>query len=189
MTRARLTAAEVARAWGVDLKTIHNWVDKGKVHATRTEGRHLRFSRLDVVEQLRAHAHPVPAALLATRARVCFVGEPVVGAAARALARRFELVSQPTVVDALVALHAIDPEVLVLDDERWIFEARVIERLSETPATRHVRIVLVSTDAARRSAALRAGARAAVIADDATALRDALDRIAAGDVSALRGTP
>jgi len=37
------TASEVARFCQVDLKTIHNWSDRGEIRHFRTPGRHLRF--------------------------------------------------------------------------------------------------------------------------------------------------
>jgi excisionase family DNA binding protein len=174
--RVRLTAVEVARACGVDLKTIHNWADKGKLGHTRTEGRHLRFHRLDVVELLRRHAHPVPDALLARRLRVCAAGVPN---ARRALGRRFDVVDVAETIDAIATLSAIDPDALVLSDEPWMDEAHVIERLHLNESTRHVRIV-VACDAVRDAPLVRAGARWVVPREDAGALRDALDKIAFG---------
>jgi hypothetical protein len=170
------------------LKTIHNWAKKGRLASTRTDGRHLRFHRLDVVELLRRHAHPVPDELVAPRLRVCVVGESA-GASRRALARRVEMIDVEHAIDALVALHAIDPDALLLDDAEWLGDARVLERLAATESTRHVRVVVVGGDSARRAASIAAGARFAVPRDDAAALRDALDRIAFGAVSAPRGTP
>ena len=40
------TASDVARFCQVDLKTIHNWADKGEIRHFRTPGRHLRFDSL-----------------------------------------------------------------------------------------------------------------------------------------------
>ena len=36
------TASEVAKFCQVDLKTIHNWADRGEIRHFRTPGRHLR---------------------------------------------------------------------------------------------------------------------------------------------------
>lgn len=55
-----LTAGDLARLLEVDLKTIHNWVNQGHVFAQRTEGRHLRFQRVEVVRFLRRFGYPVP---------------------------------------------------------------------------------------------------------------------------------
>jgi excisionase family DNA binding protein len=49
------TAQALADFCEVDLKTVHHWADRGKVAHHRTEGRHLRFRRNDVVRFPRAH--------------------------------------------------------------------------------------------------------------------------------------
>jgi excisionase family DNA binding protein len=46
--KALMTAPEVARLLGVDLKTIHNWTKQGEFKHFRTPGRHLRFRRQDI---------------------------------------------------------------------------------------------------------------------------------------------
>ncbi|WP_044248962.1 helix-turn-helix domain-containing protein [Chondromyces apiculatus] len=55
-----LTASDLASLCEVDLKTIHNWVDRGRIAHFRTPGRHLRFRAADVAEFLRAWGYAVP---------------------------------------------------------------------------------------------------------------------------------
>ena len=55
-----LTASDLAALCEVDLKTIHNWVDRGRIAHFRTPGRHLRFKAADVAEFLRAWGYSVP---------------------------------------------------------------------------------------------------------------------------------
>lgn len=55
-----LTAAKVAALCEVDLKTIHNWADRGSLPHFRTPGRHLRFRAIDVATFLRALGYAVP---------------------------------------------------------------------------------------------------------------------------------
>jgi excisionase family DNA binding protein len=55
-----MTAPMVARICECDLKTIHNWVNKGEIDAARTPGRHLRFTRDSVVAFLRKHGFSIP---------------------------------------------------------------------------------------------------------------------------------
>lgn len=64
MTRSFLTTTDLARICEVDLKTIHNWADKGKIKHFRTPGRHLRFERTAVIEFLKHFGYPVPKDLL-----------------------------------------------------------------------------------------------------------------------------
>jgi len=59
------TATDVAKLCEVDLKTIHNWADKGDIPHFRTPGRHLRFGRADVAVFLRKHGYPMPTELVA----------------------------------------------------------------------------------------------------------------------------
>jgi excisionase family DNA binding protein len=59
-----MTAPMVARICECDLKTIHNWVNSGKMNAFRTPGRHLRFTKADVVSFLQKYGFVVPGELL-----------------------------------------------------------------------------------------------------------------------------
>ncbi|WP_438029139.1 helix-turn-helix domain-containing protein [Sorangium sp. So ce233] len=61
MARGNLfTAADVAVFCAVDLKTIHNWVERGYIKHFRTPGRHLRFQPEDVAAFLKLHGYQVP---------------------------------------------------------------------------------------------------------------------------------
>jgi hypothetical protein len=60
---AFLGANDIARLAQVDLKTIHNWVDRGVLPCFRTPGRHLRFRPEHVASFLRAWGYAVPASL------------------------------------------------------------------------------------------------------------------------------
>lgn len=71
------TAQEVARFCEVDLKTVHHWADRGKVPHFRTEGRHLRFRRNDLVRFFRAHGYPMPEVV--ARARPSIAVAPIAG--------------------------------------------------------------------------------------------------------------
>jgi len=64
-----LTASDLAALCEVDLKTIHNWVDRGRIAHFRTPGRHLRFRAADVAEFLRAWGYTVPRELARASAR------------------------------------------------------------------------------------------------------------------------
>ena|SRR6478735_7011554 len=60
-----LRAADVATFCEVDLKTIHNWVDRGHIEGFRPPGRHLRFKPEVVVAFLKRQGFTVPPELLA----------------------------------------------------------------------------------------------------------------------------
>ena len=57
------TSSDVARFCEGDLKSIHNWANKGEIRHFRTPGRHLRFRRVDVIDFLRRYGYPIPAVL------------------------------------------------------------------------------------------------------------------------------
>lgn len=54
------SAPEVAQIVAVDLKTIHNWVNRGNIKAFRTPGRHLRIRRGDVLSFMKEFGYPIP---------------------------------------------------------------------------------------------------------------------------------
>jgi excisionase family DNA binding protein len=68
-----LTASDLATLCEVDLKTIHNWVDRGRIAHFRTPGRHLRFRAADVAEFLRAWGYTVPRELARQSSRTVLV--------------------------------------------------------------------------------------------------------------------
>jgi excisionase family DNA binding protein len=55
-----LVASDIARFCQVDLKTVHNWVDKGSIPFFRTPGRHLRFNPESVRTFLKTYGYPIP---------------------------------------------------------------------------------------------------------------------------------
>src|SRR4051812_15855577 len=71
-----LTASDLATLCEVDLKTIHNWVDRGRIAHFRTPGRHLRFRAADVADFLRAWGYSVPRELARASSRTMLVVGP-----------------------------------------------------------------------------------------------------------------
>lgn len=57
--RRPLTAREVAKRCGVDLRTIHHWVAAGLIGHFRTPGRHLRFDVMAIDEFLASRSTAV----------------------------------------------------------------------------------------------------------------------------------
>jgi excisionase family DNA binding protein len=162
---------QLARFCEVDLKTVHNWANRGKVPFWRTPGRHLRFRRLDVVDFLRAYGFSLPEALRAARPDVVVIDadREALAWARRALSRRFELVTFDNVVDGLLALESTDPEVLALGDVSPLDPAMIVARSSAAAATKHVRVVTLGVDAK--------GAAAWAPRSDVAGLRDAMERV------------
>ena len=174
------TASEVAKFCQVDLKTIHNWADKGEIRHFRTPGRHLRFRRLDVLDFLRKYGYPIPEVLRMGKPKVVVVDEdPAVLAALRkALSRRFELTTFQDAFDALVAVGNLQPDALILDVKMpGLDGVRCLERLRTIDQTAHIRCIVYSTFDEMKKAATEAGAYDFIKKGEVAELRDSLERL------------
>lgn len=126
-----LTASDLATLCEVDLKTIHNWVDRGRIAHFRTPGRHLRFRAADVAEFLRAWGYTVPRELARATARTGLVvgSKDTVSHVTRVLGEAMPLKDVKHPYDALVFAGADPPDVFLVeakfvgtdvDLERWL---------------------------------------------------------------------
>jgi len=174
------TASQFASFCHVDLKTIHNWADKGEVRHFRTPGRHLRFRRGDILEFLRKYGYPIPDALRTGKPKVVAIDDDphVLASIRRALGRRFELTTFQDPVDALVAIGKLEPDAIVVDVQLKGFDGmRCLERLKAMESTTRVRIVVFSSQQDKRRAALDAGASDFVAKNEPALLRESLERL------------
>ena len=112
-----LTASDLASLCEVDLKTIHNWVDRGRIPHFRTPGRHLRFRAADVAEFLRAWGYSVPRELArATSKSLMVVGSKDVFAhVTRSIGEGLPVKHAQHAYDALVFAGAEPADIYVLD--------------------------------------------------------------------------
>lgn len=112
-----LTASDLATLCEVDLKTIHNWVDRGRIPHFRTPGRHLRFRAADVAEFLRAWGYTVPRELArASSKSMMVVGTKDTAAhVARALGEGVPIRNVSHPYDALVYAGADPADVYIAD--------------------------------------------------------------------------
>ena len=149
------TAQTVADFCEVDLKTVHHWAERGKVPHFRTDGRHLRFRRNDVVRFLRAHGYPLPEALVRARPTVALALASTVldGSAlsldelAKRLGSRFSVRRHASGVSAVAHLVAESPDVLVVGwSDPTIGFPSAITALKADPATSWIAIATVGTD-------------------------------------------
>ncbi|MBL8719608.1 MAG: helix-turn-helix domain-containing protein [Myxococcales bacterium] len=176
------TASDLARFCQVDLKTIHNWSDKGQIPHFRTPGRHLRFRRLDVLDFLRRYGYAIPDILRATRPRLVVVDADAQTQATlkRTLQKRFEIISYVDPVDALVNLAQVQPDLLVVEvatEVGGLDGVHFLERLREVEATRHIRNLVFTKRPDVRARALAAGALSVHDKDDLAGLKTALEAI------------
>jgi excisionase family DNA binding protein len=174
------TASDVARFCQVDLKTIHNWADKGEIRHFRTPGRHLRFRRLDVLDFLRKYGYPIPEVLRTGKPKVVAVDDDpgVLATLRRTLSRRFELTTFQDPFDALLAVGSIQPDALVLDVKMpGLDGVRCLERLRSIDATSHIRCIVYSDHEEMKKNATEAGAYDFIKKGEASDLRDSLERL------------
>jgi excisionase family DNA binding protein len=180
------TASEVARFCQVDLKTIHNWADRGEIRHFRTPGRHLRFRRVDVLDFLRKYGYPVPEVLRQGKPSVHVIEEDAaqLEGLKKALATRFDVTGFADPVDALIAIGSETPDVVVLDvGGNKIDGLSCIARLKASDATRHVRLVVYSSREEKKARALEAGASAFVARPDAVKLVETIEALMGGSES------
>ncbi|HVZ37551.1 MAG TPA: response regulator, partial [Polyangiaceae bacterium] len=173
----------VAKFCQVDLKTIHNWADRGEIRHFRTPGRHLRFRRVDVLDFLRKYGYPVPEVLKQGRPRVHVVDEDpaTLEGLERALSARFEVRTFAEPVDALIAIGSDTPDVVVLDiASNRMDGVAAIARLRSVDGTQHVRILVYSARNDRRQQAIDAGAAAFVHKPDVAKLTESIDSLVGG---------
>ena len=179
-SRELFTASDVARFCQVDLKTIHNWADRGEIRHFRTPGRHLRFRRVDVLDFLRKYGYPVPEVLLQGKPRVLLVDTDAISTAnvKRALGKRFEITSYDDPIDALIAIGAEIPDVVIIDGRASEVDGQhILRRLKAIEPTRHVRVVVYSQSEDLKKTMLDGGASAFVNKPDANKLRETLEQL------------
>ena len=177
------TASEVAKFCQVDLKTIHNWADRGEVRHFRTPGRHLRFRRVDVLDFLRKYGYPVPEVLRHGHPRVHVVDEDpaTLEGLERALSSSFQVRTFSEPVDALVAIGSDVPDIVILDVSGARMDGlSMIARLRSIEGTQHVRVVVYSARSERRQQALDAGASAFVQKPDVAKLTHEIEALMGG---------
>jgi len=174
------TASDVARFCQVDLKTIHNWADKGEIRHFRTPGRHLRFRRLDVLDFLRKYGYPIPDVLRMGKPKVVIIDEDpqVLAALRRTLSRRFDLTTFQDPFDALVAVGSLQPDALILDVKMHGLDGiRALTRLRSIDATAHIRCIVYSGHDELKKNATEAGAYDFIKKGELADLRDSLERL------------
>lgn len=112
-----LTASDLATLCEVDLKTIHNWVDRGRIPHFRTPGRHLRFRAADVAEFLRAWGYAVPRELARASSRSILVvgSKESHGVVQRALGEGVQVRHATHPYDALVFAGSDPADIYVVD--------------------------------------------------------------------------
>jgi excisionase family DNA binding protein len=141
------TAPEVARFCRVDLKTIHNWVDRQQIEHFRTPGRHLRFRRADVIDFLRRYNYPVPEELQPRRPVIYTLAADAAlpTAVRRSMGGDMDVQSFTTEVDLGLAVGRNPPDVVLIDaDSRGVDHFAIVQSLRSYGGTEPLRLILCS---------------------------------------------
>jgi excisionase family DNA binding protein len=112
-----LTASDVAELCEVDLKTIHNWVERGCIPHFRTPGRHLRFQAVDVARFLRDWGYAIPRRFYAEIAQSIVVvgGREATGQVSRAAGQTASVHAVDDLYHALLHIGGEPTPAVVID--------------------------------------------------------------------------
>ena len=112
-----LTASDVAELCEVDLKTIHNWVERGCIPHFRTPGRHLRFQAVDVARFLREWGYAIPRRFYAEIAQSIVVvgGKEATGFVSRSAGQTASVHGVDDLYHALLHIGAEPTSAVVID--------------------------------------------------------------------------
>ncbi len=176
-----LTSYQVGALLQVNPSSVNKWVKDGRLPAFRTPGGHRRIRAGDLVAFLSTHTMPVPTSLAqAARRRLLLVGEHVeqlqsLHQLLSPYADRLQVDSATNGVDALVAVGALQPHVVLLDAAMVSMDAlEVCRRLHAGQSTHAIDVILtcheVTAELQRRARA--AGAKLCITqpVDEATLL-------------------
>jgi excisionase family DNA binding protein len=113
------TAPQVAKICSTDLKTIHNWVNRGEIKSFRTPGRHLRFRREDILDFLTRFGYPIPDGFSPAKQRIVLFdnNEASMKSLKRLLSREFEIEAFLDLVDATLAIGRNPPDLVLINGE------------------------------------------------------------------------
>ena len=153
------TAPQVAKICSTDLKTIHNWVNRGEINYFRTPGRHLRFRREDILEFLVKFGYPVPDSFAPKRPIVVAVdgSSDRLISIKRALNDHAEVNTFQDHLDALIAIGQNYPALVILNGDAGPEIIRMVARLKSVQKDLPVLTYGSSGDLAEQ--AKRAGAK------------------------------
>ena len=175
------TAPQVAKICSTDLKTIHNWVNRGEMKYFRTPGRHLRFRRADILEFLTKFGYPVPVGLSATRPRVVVIDSVKSSSKeiARALSREVDLEVFQDHIDALLAIGKQAPSLVLVNGTCDPAIMHVVGRIAKSESRVPVAVYGGGGDIEKKSREAGAAAWIAEL-DDKALRRRVVDLLGAG---------
>lgn len=159
-----LTSGDLARTLHVDLKTIHNWVNQGHLAGRRTQGRHLRFRRTEVVRFMRRFGYPVPDHVGTAPARVLVTRADGAKTRPIVLGRGIRSAACEGLFNATIEVVTGQHEIVVIDLDTYnhhpVFE--MIKALRHRPSTCGIPLVGMSRNTSYRRSFIDQGGDAAL---------------------------
>jgi len=152
------TAPQVAKICSTDLKTIHNWVNRGEIKFFRTPGRHLRFRRQDILEFLNKFGYPIPDGFDADKPRVVVIdtSQENVKGLRRMLASDVDLEAYTDHLDALLSIGKQSPSLVLVNGTAAPEMVRVVERIKT--AEKELPVAVYGGDQDVKARSIKAGA-------------------------------
>ena len=163
-----LRPSELARVWELHPKTVYLWIKSGRLPAVKTPGDQFRVRSEDVPVFCEKSGLPLPPALVKQTRRVMLLG--VAPAALRILRRALRgrdvlVAAFPSALEGLLAAAQTPPSLAVLDASTLDAE-EAVRALRRTKGTASVPVLVYQLPSgARAAAAVRAGARWALVRD------------------------
>jgi excisionase family DNA binding protein len=146
-----LTSHEVGDLIQVNPTSVNKWVADGLIPAFRTPGGHRRIRAVDLVTFLDAHKMPIPRdieGIAKRRALIVDDDSKLLKAFERSLKKYAQRISVQTTtngIDALVAVGAFKPHLIVLDVFMPEIDGlEVCRRLKANPETANITVLMTS---------------------------------------------
>jgi excisionase family DNA binding protein len=152
------TAPQVAKICSMDLKTIHNWVNRGEINFFRTPGRHLRFKREHVIEFLEKFNYPIPRELLSPRSKVLVLDsdQEKLNPIKIALSESADVLTYSDTFEAMLNIGKENPSLVLLNSKTDIDILRVVKKIANHE--KNISIVMYGTANESDASFLDAGA-------------------------------
>jgi len=145
------TTYEVSRYCSVDLSTVINWIDQGRLLAYKTPGGHRRVRREDLVHFLKEYRMPVPGDLVKRqKSRILIVDDEraVVDLVVRAIGKLKKKCEVDTAFDGFEAgrkLITFEPDLVILDLMLpGIDGFKVCKNIKMDKRTKHIKVLAIT---------------------------------------------
>jgi len=150
VARRNYTTYQISQLCDIDVSTVINWIDDGKLHGYRTPGGHRRVRREDLLTFLREYKMPMPEELQThEHPRVLIVDdEPDTRLTIKALLRaegEYEVATASNGFEAGVKAVQWQPDLILLDfmmPDMDGFEA--CRLIKNDPITRHIAVLALT---------------------------------------------